>query len=73
MKTPKAPAESGTTTTTTTAAPAADTRTAKVLVTRTGARACGFTLAKGALVPAVPLAHAEYLVSTGAAEILEVQ
>lgn len=35
-------------------------------------KACGFTFAKGKVVAGVPLAHAEFLVERGKAEILEV-
>lgn len=50
-----------------------DTRTARIRITKTGARARNFTFAKGAVVEAVPIAHAEYLESKGEAAILEVQ
>lgn len=49
-----------------------DARTARVRILTNGARAKGFTFAAGAVVPGVPLAHAEYLKSQGQAEILEV-
>lgn len=57
----------------TTKAQPVDHRTATLLITAHGARAKGFTFAKGATVPGVPLAHAEYLQSSGMARITEVK
>lgn len=48
-----------------------DTRTAKIRALDT-IKARGFTLGKNSTVDRVPLAHAEYLVTQGKAEILEV-
>jgi hypothetical protein len=52
--------------------PPADTRVAKILITAPRVAAKGFTFAKGATVPGVPLAHAEYLQGRGEVKILEV-
>lgn len=52
--------------------PPGDGRVAKILITGARVSAKGFTFAKGATVPGVPLAHAEFLHSRGEARILEV-
>lgn len=60
---------------TTAASPEApkDTRTATIHTTAAKTRARGFTFGKGQVVPAVPLAHAEYLKGAGEAQIIDVQ
>lgn len=50
----------------------ADTRVARIKILQSHTPAKGFTFAKGATPCGVPLAHAEYLQSTGQAKILEV-
>lgn len=50
-----------------------DTRTAKIRITKNGARAKGFTFARDAIVTGVPMVHAEYLKDSSEAEVLEVQ
>ena len=59
-------------TTTTTKTTAPDKRTARLRILTDNTAARGFTFAKGAEVDGVPLAHAEYLVAAGSAQILEV-
>ena len=49
-----------------------DTRTAKIRTLCPGVKAKGFTFGAKQVVDRVPLAHAEFLVSKGQAEILEV-
>jgi hypothetical protein len=49
-----------------------DNRVARILTTGNSVKAKGFTFGKGQTVEGVSLAHAEYLLSKGEAQILEV-